>query len=1231
MKGRGVFARRRGAGPSTGAGRDRAAAAPTTPTEPDGGAEEGFLVEDHDGMLLLRTFSDDTLAPADVADLARTMRTDEDTVTVIAGAEGAGSAAFWPKLSELLDTLGESGVDSVRLVMPGAGHEAEGRPATARRIADAWRMEVEAPDGPPLVVPGGSLFIPSDAGAGLRSSAGVWWRFAPGKRPEPLGPRSPQPSWQSALNGLPPALTGGCVVEQIPAGVLVRPSGAAPARPGDLYHAIPVDPRRLTVVVGVPFGEDISAEEVAEVLEALPDDVQVDVRLVPGGRRDLLPLAQSVSDRLDIEVEVMTGLPLVAAAGLLGTYSVRSVLATPDGAPAWIPFVDAVRCAPPDAEGRARPPRLLRWSPPLPGPARPEEGVVGLTDDWQLTVTRAGMWVGPRGGPALSPTARRVDPGGPVIELGMPGELLDASLGPVLSNVLESLAPDLRGRTILHVHGVARDGGRELRRLAAQYGLRTLRHAAPPPVRARPTTPGRPAGAGAVAPSGAAAGPASLSPTPHVQGTERPASSGPADRAGQGPPTQSGQPTVPHQPGRTSGSTPAPSAKTGGRAARTDRARQLRESMASGAETGTGAQSSAATGAGTPGTPAASAPSGTPGSPGASGARSTPDTPSAPRTPALSDTSGAPGTSATPSTSGTAGASGTPGTSGASGRSAARGERERRTDTFDWSDDRVPMGFAGRARTSGTTAGPARGTDAALTPPAPAPERNTGPAGLPEAREPEVNAPEVNAPEANAPEADAPVAGRDEDPVRTPGPEEAGRAGAAAETGSDDRGGAAETSGPDERADAADATDAPTGNAATPEGTVAADGSEPEGGQGRSGAERKNPAPAVPESPEPSEAPDDPAAASTSERSTGPDSTEVPPAAPRPVGTDVRAPEPVSAPPGPAHRVVAESSDPAPATAPVTSTASSDSGAARLPDVPPVPDAPESRGVPHPEAPDTADTGHVSEAEDGEGNGGEGAEATQAPLPPILLGPGHRSSEAERAAFRALAGEMWDRHGAAVARALARMPALRGKEQEAARADLIALRMYLRIPEGPLSHGALTWSLRDRELDLLPYGACVASALNRMPSHRGAVLRGTTVSGGAGHPDPPRPGTLLRDAALLSTVRLDPGAVPPPGDSYVIWSVAGRRVRQFSEQRGPEEVVFAPGTLFRVLAVRRAQPGVQIHLRELTGPAEAVAPDPEGDRAVLARLETVASGPEATPRGTGHWPERCAGAVGAGP
>lgn len=321
----------------------------------------------------------------------------------------------------------------------------------------------------------------------------------------------------------------------------------------------------------------------------------------------------------------------------------------------------------------------------------------------------------------------------------------------------------------------------------------------------------------------------------------------------------------------------------------------------------------------------------------------------------------------------------------------------------------------------------------------------------------------------------------------------------------------------------------------------------------------------------------------------------------------------------PAKPVRAESgtpAEPAPATPPTSTgaTASRDE-AVRVPDLsmpPGVPEAANTTDVP--DVPDIPDTS----------------------LPPVPLEPGHRSSEAERTAFRALADRGWDRHGAAVSRSLARVPALRGKEQEAARADLIALRMYLLTPEGPLSHGAVIRALREYEPDMLPYGACVASALNRLPSYRGAVVRGTgsdPAPDGSGVPALPRPGTLLRDAALLSTTPLDSDrAAMMPGGSYVIWSVAGRRVRQLSDRsRGPEEVVFAPGTLFRVLDVRRDGPSVQIFLRELTGPATATAPDPDADRAVLARLDDVVRGRSTAPAGTGHWPERCAGAVGAGP
>ncbi|GAA1161246.1 hypothetical protein GCM10009654_17170 [Streptomyces hebeiensis] len=1510
----GPFARRRGDRSAAVAKRLRDDGVPSAGVEPAEeempDAPEGLLVEDHDGLLLLRTPSDDTLTPADVADLARSMRNDDGTVTVIAGAEGMEAAAFWPRLSELLDSLSESGTETVRLVMAGAGHDIKDRPATARRIADAWGFEVKAPDGPPLVVPGGSLFVPPAPEAVGKPSAGGWWRFAPGANPEPLGPRSPEPSWQPALRGVPSGTAGGSVVEQIPAGLLVRPAEATPAQPGDLYHAVPVDPRRPAVVIGVPYGEDVSAEEVAEVLEALPEEVRSGVRLAPGGRRDVLPLAQSVSDRLAADVEVMTGLPLVAAGGPLGAYTVRSVLAAPDGTPKWMPFVDAVVCRPPDGEGRARPPRLLRWTPPLPGPARPEEGVVGLTDRWQVTVTRAGLWLGPRNGPRLSPTARQVDAAGPVIELGMPGELMDASLWPVLSNLLGALTPALRERATLHVHGVSQDGGRELRRLAAQYRLRTLRYAAPAPAPARPrptaqtlapaqpqvqVRPGRAATAGAPPAPAPAPGPAhapvstggTRPATAPVRGTGRPERAAAAEAGsagavapaarpgagtgpgpGQGPqtesarpgalrpgqpgqpglpsrPAQSGQPGQavqpvqpgqtrrpgpsgkpdlplrPLQPGRTAGSGPARLAEGTGRAARAERARQLREAMAAaasanrttdgraerarqlreamaaGTAAGTDASASASTGAPgrTPGAGAGTA--GVPAGAGALGAPGTPRTPEMPGTPP--DLGGQP-------------------------------------ELDDWSDDPVPIGSLGRPRRPGAAGEPTSGTAAGPTVPAPAEQREPAERhGAPEpAEEKDARTPTPDADRSAAPmRAARPGAGEDAgaepgagtesdsagpdapagtaDPRRADGPqrpEEPSRPGAAgpgrAGDSERDRGpgavggpvaadGArtadgAETAdgvgtghgpvlaGGPERVDGPARADAPT----TDDGSDAAGGPSQADDAVRTGASARTggteatdaaggPAPTDEPGPngEPFRAPgpgaheravedDRPAPSGPAEpqgngrdghdgrdgrdgrdaqadlpgasgpraagpRTAGPDASgpakEENPAStdgPEPPATRGPAEEPASDPRSswteapvrpddvpPPKSVRAESgtpADPAPATPPTSPGAmasrdltagrpadgpdgSSTAGPTPAPDEPgrgrgtvrpdvsdastepggartvrdeageagesaQIPDASETPGTPGtPDAPDVPDAPGIPEVPDAGTDAlteseseaeADDADVAQDPLPPVPLDPGHRSSEVERTAFRALAEGMWDRHGAAVARSLARMPALRGKEQEAARADLIALRMYLHISEGPLSHGAVTRALRDYEPDMLPYGACVASALNRLPSYRGAVLRGTgsdPTADGSGVPALPRRGTLLRDAALLSTTPLDPTRTSMmPGGSYVIWSATGRRVRQLSDHsRGPEEVVFAPGTLFRVLDVRRDGPSVQIFLRELTGPAAAATPDPEADRAVLARLDDVVRGRSAAPEGTGHWPERCVGAVGAGP
>jgi hypothetical protein len=259
------------------------------------------------------------------------------------------------------------------------------------------------------------------------------------------------------------------------------------------------------------------------------------------------------------------------------------------------------------------------------------------------------------------------------------------------------------------------------------------------------------------------------------------------------------------------------------------------------------------------------------------------------------------------------------------------------------------------------------------------------------------------------------------------------------------------------------------------------------------------------------------------------------------------------------------------------------------------------------------------------------------------LRAGYRSGPAEHTALRLLAGPAWERHTAAVDRALGRLPALADAEREAAEAELTALRLYLDDAEGLLDHRALAAACHGRDDRLLPFAACLVSALRRLPTQRGAVLRGT----GSALPveedpetDPLRPGTVLRDSAPLSGVPAGGEGGRPRGPRYAIWSVTGRLVRRlFDEPAGQEEVVFAPGTPFMVLDVRRSGPSPVVLLRELPAsggaPAHAVGKDAHGelgeaDLAALAGLDEALRGRNAE-GGTGGWPERCAGPVGEGP
>lgn len=1040
-------ARSRWFGRRGGRGRSAPQAAPAPVVGGPGGeapaSEEALLIEEYGTVTLLRSPSDDSLSTSDVDDLVRVLAQDAGhTATVVAGAAAAAAGDLWARLADVLDALRADGIGTVRLVLSAAGDDRPGDPALARRVAEDWEIEVIAPDGLALVVPGGGLFV-AERYSGAGGELGGWWRFSPGAEPVRIGSRQPAPAWQSAVEELRVAADGGCVIEQVPSGLLARPPGAVPPRAGDLCYAVPADPRGPALVLGVPQGEDLSTADVLGVLSGLPEAVRCRVRLVPGGSRDILRTGQAVADALGTEMVVYTGMPVLSYDSPTGAGRIRCVLVGADGEPRWWPYVDAVVCAPAPADGSAPAPspRVLRWNPPTGGPEAGHDGVLRLPGGWQATVTRAGMWVTRTDSGPPSATVRPVDAEGPTLEIGHPGQRLDPTLYPALAELFGRLGESVRARAKLYVHGTCPGGGRELRRTAAAHGLRTIRFAgAPLPAPGTAPAPGTVPDTSAALP-----GPPRQLPSPPAPARPPAASSaGPLARGG--PHGRPAGPTVSGVPGARNHETPA--------------------------QRPPAARAASAT-AGTPALAPSPAPVRSPARP----------------SPLVRAGLKAPDSAAGP---------------GAAGVVAA-----------------ASSGGAGPVAPAAPVAPPARKAPASAVP---APE--TTPGAVTEEEEGERSR----------------IPGAPDEPVK---------------------------GGPPERA-------------------------------------------RVPDAPSP-----EPEPATEQKPSQEPE------------------PEPL---PGPASRLMTTSSGSSGAFAPSASageprpepTGRPAAPAASSPTaVPTPPTAPPSPAAPRPE--------HVTRAP-------KAARPPTAPPPPVPFPPGHISTDAQRSEFRRLAEAVWERHSGAVARALTRMPVLRGPEQESVRADLVALHVYLHTVEGPLSHGEL---VRDLDADvsrLLPYVACVASALRRLPSYRGVVFRGAGDGGTAAGPGPAvEPGALLRDPAPVCALPLGPGEPRPAGEQYVIWSSTGRRVRQLAggtgAGRGREEIVFSPGTLLRVLAVRGTADAPLVLLREVpdgSAPASVAGAGPsqlteldDHDRAALDRLDEALRRHPVAP-GPFRWPDLCEGSLGQG-
>ncbi|MFE8950254.1 hypothetical protein [Streptomyces sp. NPDC007856] len=254
---------------------------------------------------------------------------------------------------------------------------------------------------------------------------------------------------------------------------------------------------------------------------------------------------------------------------------------------------------------------------------------------------------------------------------------------------------------------------------------------------------------------------------------------------------------------------------------------------------------------------------------------------------------------------------------------------------------------------------------------------------------------------------------------------------------------------------------------------------------------------------------------------------------------------------------------------------------------------------------------------------------------PVL--PSHRSTPADRDTLRTCLGDMWDRHSTSVSRTLTRMPGLRtGEEFAASSADLAAVHAYLTEP----ADGRLRAWLAGADNEALSFLRCLASGLRRLPSYRAAALHTGGMLGALLAADATA-GRDLGDAMPVLARAVDRTQALPAAGHCLIWSATGRRTGALADSDalgGPNHVLFAPGTRFRVLEVREQGGAATVALlREL--PEHAPADDSgrltDADVAALERLHALeaaatADGQEHTPNSgasDGTYPATPSGAL----
>ena len=188
--------------------------------------------------------------------------------------------------------------------------------------------------------------------------------------------------------------------------------------------------------------------------------------------------------------------------------------------------------------------------------------------------------------------------------------------------------------------------------------------------------------------------------------------------------------------------------------------------------------------------------------------------------------------------------------------------------------------------------------------------------------------------------------------------------------------------------------------------------------------------------------------------------------------------------------------------------------------------------------------------------------------------PPTRGLAEERAWLHKALNDQYDVAASTVSRMLSEVPGLRvGMEADEVLADLVAVRLYLTGDSEGVDRAVRAATPGPH----VPMARCVASGLRRLPSFRGA----TQLWAAAGQSEL----DWYRDRALVSEwAFLTASTASRPARAgeieFRIWAMTARRT-QLIDARVADQVLFVPGTSFKVLEVRD-EPSPVVLLRELS-------------------------------------------------